>query len=155
MTRRPDAAILLLTIGGLFTLYFTSSATDLGLGCPGGATQGCAIYWSLVGLSWAAGVACLALVALLAFRPKWHRVAGVIACAPPATFLVALGLLLHLGQGIGSAVVVVLAIFLWPYLIAILGGILALMWHPRDSPSAPISPPVAWPPPPDGVPRFT
>jgi hypothetical protein len=149
--RRPDAAIVLLAVGGVFILYYTSFATDLGAGCPPAATVGCAIYWGLDALSWAAGLTCLAFVALLASRPRWHRIAGATACALSGAFLTGFGLFLRDSSTVTLGLILVLLIFLWPYFVAILGGVVALLWRPRDQPSASLTPPRSWPGPPDWV----
>jgi hypothetical protein len=148
---RPTAAIVLLACGGLFSLYFSVFATSLDLGCSPGVVRACAVYWGLVGLSWAVGAAGLGLAVLLVPRPRLSRIAGVVGVVLPGLFLTSLAFLLRSTPYTAVGVLIVAAIFLWPYVFVLAGGILALLWRPRE-PRPPGGPPPTWPPPPSGVP---
>ena len=147
---RPTAAIVLLACGGLFAFYFSVFATTLDFGCSPAAVRACAVYGGLVGLSWAVGAAGLGLAALLVSRPRLSRVAGVVGLVLPGLFLTSLAFLFRSTPYTAVGVLIVAAIFLWPYVFVLAGGILALLWRPPE-PRPPAGPPTTWPPPPSGV----
>jgi hypothetical protein len=148
---RPTAAIVLLACGGLFSLFLSVFATSLDFRCSPGVLRVCAVYWGLVGLSWAVGTAGLGLAVLLVSRPQLSRVAGVVGFVLPGLFLTSLALLLRSTPYTAVGVLIVAAIFLWPYVFVLAGGILALHWRPPE-PQRPVAPPPMWPPPPSGAP---
>jgi len=148
---RPTAAIVLLACGGLFSLYFSVFATSLDFGCSPGVVRACAIYWGLVGLSWAVGAAGLGFAVLLVSRPRLSRAAGVVGFVLPGLFLTSVALLLRGTPYTAVGALFVAAIFLWPYVFVLAGGVLALLWRPPE-PRPPVGTPPMWPPPPSGVP---
>jgi hypothetical protein len=155
MGRRPDLAIVLLACGGTFVLYYSAFATDLEFRCPSSAVSACGVYWGLDGLSWGAGVAALGLSLLLVAKPRTHALAGALPLALSVGFLASVAFLFRvLLSGIhqySGVLFLFVLIFLWPYFVVAVGGILALVWKPSASRSRPLPVPVAWPPPPSGV----
>ena len=152
MTQRPDGAIVLLACGGAFSLYYAAFATDLESRCSAVAISACVVYWGLTGLAWAVGAAALGFAAAMFARPRVHRAAGGIVTLLVVGFLLALALLLRSASGLTGSSALFLLIFLWPFILVAIGGLLALLWKPRERPSLPTAPPASWPPPPTGLP---
>jgi hypothetical protein len=132
MSRRPVAAIVLLAVGGFYVIYYSSFLTDIGLHCPSGVAAGCTIYSVLTGLSWATGIASLAAVLFLAYRPMLHRAAGAVPGVLSSSLLTTGVLLLRESLQPSAGWFVFVLVFLWPYFLVIVGGILAVLWRSKE-----------------------
>jgi hypothetical protein len=153
MARRPEAAIILLVLGGAFVLYYSAVVSSVELVCPAVAVRACVVYWGLVGLSWAVGIASVGLAAGLSWRPRSLRFLGALPSGLSLAFLAFVALLfarVSRGSGVLPSLVLVSLIVLWPYLLVLAGGVLAALWNPKglDRPLGRV--PEAWPPPPSG-----